>query len=316
MRACKLNLMTKLLLGLLVTIIAAVAALVYVTKHEPSTETITGTVRYNERIALLPGSVLSVELLDVTTAEAPATVSRYEYTTVGDNVPLPFVLTYDSSELSESSQYSLFAKIESEGKTLFITATNYPITMDRVSGGIDMLLVAAPDEGGSVAVPDMPVATDGKKPPSPSPLAGTSWIWRETMYGDKRTVPDSNAFVISFGETEVHSMTDCNSLGGSYIVADSNITFSPFAMTEMYCEGSLDAVYAAELAKAIQFKIEGTALSIDIGARGQMRFMATEPVAADAVSYDNLDVPVSSELQDPVGSDTNAGGGIDSIDAE
>ncbi len=302
--------MLKLILGLSTIAIVIVAALFYMVSKPPQTEVLSGTVRYNERMALPPGSMLKVELRDVTNGDAPTTVSSYEHVTAGENVPLPFSLTYDTNALSEGKQYALFADILIEGQIRFANEASYPITSDREFDGVDVLLAFREntDEGA------LPLEGEGKKAPSPSPLAGTAWIWKETAHDGKRTVPEGDDFVISFTETEVQSSTDCNSLGGTYIVADSNITFSPLAMTEMYCEGSLDTVYANDLSKALQFNVEGTALTINIGSASQMRFMKTTYPVAQPPSDVSPDTPVSSDEVETVEIDAAADAAIDSVD--
>lgn len=289
--------MAKFIVLLLALLIVALGGVFYMANQTPDTSVLTGTVRYNERIALPPGSVLVVELRE----ESGNAVSRYEYTTGGENVPLPYTLTYDPGTIDSKKQYVLFAELSVDGEPRFYTETPYPVLSEESpSSGTDILLVTkqAGNENPSVTPTD-PITGEptgeGKKPPSPSPLNGTAWVWRETTDGDKKVTPDGDDFVLTFTEDAVRSTTDCNSLGGTYIIADSNITFSPFYMTEMYCEGSQEGVYATALSKALQFEVEGTALMFDIGDGNQMRFMKTTPPAAAPEPASNPDEPVSSD---------------------
>lgn len=292
--------MTKIIFALLFLAILGTAAFVYFTTFAPGTVVLTGTVRYSERVALPPGSVLTVELRSVPVGDVPpAIISQYQYTTNGENVPLPYTLTYNSGDLERNTEYGLFAQLHVDGELRFITTSSYPIAVGRdEASGIDVLLTAT-STSATTTEDESPVpggTFDGKKAPSPSPLAGTSWIWKETVHGDSVITPGGDEFVLTFTETGVRSTTDCNSMSGSYVFADSNITFSPFAMTEMYCEGSLEAPYANDLAKAISFTLEGSALTIVVGAESEMRFVRTQSVS-DVEGVADPDMPVSSETE-------------------
>ncbi len=306
--------MTKLIIGIFAVIMIALGGIFYVLQQAPEVTVLTGTVRYNERMALPPGSTLTVELREIVGPDAPVTtVSKYQYTTGGENVPLPYTLTYDPKKIVEGRKYTLFAEILVDGEVRYITNTDYEVlTATSNESGVDMLLVAAPSSASGEPMPV--VASDGKKPPSPSPLIGTTWVWKETVEGDVDTVAKNDLFVLSFTESEVRSTTDCNSLSGTYLTADNNITFSSFAMTEMYCEGSLEASYAADLGKAQQFTVLGTALTLTIGDGNEMRFMKMDPPVAPSGSNSDPDEPVSS--LDDVGVSVEGGTGIDVIQSE
>jgi uncharacterized lipoprotein YbaY/heat shock protein HslJ len=82
---------------------------------------LTGTVTYQERVALPPGSIIEVQLQDVSRADAPATViASQTITTTGENVPIPFTLTYDPAEIDPRFTYALSVRITVEGQLRWI----------------------------------------------------------------------------------------------------------------------------------------------------------------------------------------------------
>jgi putative lipoprotein len=56
---------------------------------------VSGTVFYRERIALPPGAALTVQLADVSKADAPIDVIATETRILSTQVPVPFSLSYD-----------------------------------------------------------------------------------------------------------------------------------------------------------------------------------------------------------------------------
>ncbi len=93
--------------------------------------TVNGDVFYVQRIALPPNAKLTVTLADVSLADAPMDViSSQSYMTEGQQVPLPFSLSYSPSEIKPGHTYSVSARIEVDGQLLFISDTSNPVITD------------------------------------------------------------------------------------------------------------------------------------------------------------------------------------------
>jgi putative lipoprotein len=92
--------------------------------------TVTGTVTYLQRIALTPGAVIEVKLVDVSRPDAPATISEQTIRTVGQQVPIAFVLPYDPRRIEHHGRYVVRARILEDGKLLFINEKDYPVITD------------------------------------------------------------------------------------------------------------------------------------------------------------------------------------------
>lgn len=74
-----------------------------------------GTVSYRERIALLPGATLTVKLVDVSRADAPAEVISARTITVAGQVPIAFSLPYNASAIQPGHRYAVQAELRADG---------------------------------------------------------------------------------------------------------------------------------------------------------------------------------------------------------
>ena len=105
------------------------------------TAAIIGSVTCRERTALPPDSVLTVRLQDVSRQDVPALMLGEQiYTTRGKQVPLPFSIPYDPSEIDPRFTYSISARIEDgDGILRFISDTTKPvITRDNPTENVEV----------------------------------------------------------------------------------------------------------------------------------------------------------------------------------
>jgi uncharacterized lipoprotein YbaY len=88
--------------------------------------TLTGTVSYRQRIALLADALVVVQLQDVSKADAPAViVSQQDIQTEGKQVPISFELSYDPSTIDPDATYIVVARIFEAGKLSWLNAETY-----------------------------------------------------------------------------------------------------------------------------------------------------------------------------------------------
>ncbi|MFC4256070.1 hypothetical protein GRI97_11925 [Altererythrobacter xixiisoli] len=106
--------------------------------------TLTGTVAYRERMALPDNARISVQLADVSRADAPATiVAQTSFRSNGRQVPIPFTLQYNPNRLQPNGRYTVSARITgADGTLMFITDTHnalqrpgQPMALNLVSAG-------------------------------------------------------------------------------------------------------------------------------------------------------------------------------------
>jgi len=89
---------------------------------------LTGTVIYLQRVALLPGSVISVQLQDVSKQDVAASViASQTITTTGENVPIPFELAYDPAGIDARFTYALSVRITVDGQLRWINTERYAV---------------------------------------------------------------------------------------------------------------------------------------------------------------------------------------------
>ncbi len=100
-----------------------------------------------------------------------------------------------------------------------------------------------------------------------SALVGTKWSWVKTTLSTGATVqaPAGNKFVLTLkSDKTVQSTTDCNSLGGNYVLDGEVLSFGPFVQTMMYCEGSKEADYSRQLSLTSSYVIAGDELKLNL----------------------------------------------------
>jgi putative lipoprotein len=93
---------------------------------------VTGTVTYRPRIALPPDAVITVQLQDVSLADAAAEmVGEQVIPAEGRQVPFAYAIPYDPAAIEARHRYSMAARIEDgDGTLLFHSDTNIPVITD------------------------------------------------------------------------------------------------------------------------------------------------------------------------------------------
>mgnify|MGYP003583062740 CR=1 FL=1 len=105
------------------------------------TVTVSGTVAYRERMALVPGSTVEVVVEDSALADAPAKQLAKQTITPQGQVPVPFQLSVDTSNVEVNARTGLRASIKGpDGKLLFTTTTHEPVDLRQNSSGHALVL--------------------------------------------------------------------------------------------------------------------------------------------------------------------------------
>jgi uncharacterized lipoprotein YbaY len=103
---------------------------------------VSGRVTYRQRIALPPGAVVVVSVLDVSRADAPAQTVAVQRIEVEHQVPIPFSLSVDADRLDPRHRYAVAARIEVEGESAWRSDTHHPVAADG-STDVEILMVPA-----------------------------------------------------------------------------------------------------------------------------------------------------------------------------
>jgi putative lipoprotein len=96
----------------------------------PPVARLEGEVFYLQRSALPPSATLSVALQDISRVDSPAFTLARESGPVKGQVPLPFRLEYDPRQIQSGHRYAVSARIEADGKLLFINAGQATVRLD------------------------------------------------------------------------------------------------------------------------------------------------------------------------------------------
>lgn len=110
--------------------------------------TLNGTASYRERIALPPGAVLSVQLVDISRQDVEATVlSSKRYAMTG--VPASFSLEYDDALINEAMSYAVQASVFLDGKLLFTNDTVHPVLTRGAGNSAEVVMIKVSKEVGT-----------------------------------------------------------------------------------------------------------------------------------------------------------------------
>ena len=106
-----------------------------------TTSKVTGSVTYRERIALPPSAVITVKLVDVSLADAPAVlIAEQVIATAGRQVPFEFALEYDASIIQPSHTYAVQVRIENGDRLLFISDKMNPVITRDAPTHLDIVV--------------------------------------------------------------------------------------------------------------------------------------------------------------------------------
>jgi putative lipoprotein len=109
---------------------------------DPVQAEVSGTVTYRERIALPATAVITVKLVDVSRADAPAIVlGEQVIASDGRQVPFEFVIGYDPGRIEEGNTYAVQARIEDGGKLLFINDQHHAVITSGAPRRVEMTLI-------------------------------------------------------------------------------------------------------------------------------------------------------------------------------
>lgn len=209
-------------------------------------ESLSGRVTYLQRVALPPGARIEVALDDVSLADAPATrLGSTTMTTTGENVPIPFTLSYDPAAIRPERSYAVSARISIEGQLRWISMERHAVLTSGHPSD-DVTITVRPVTG-----PPTPELVAQQFDAGAESLVGR-WQLQRIDYGnDKDVTPASpERYQIEFGEHgSLIARLDCNRGRGGYKVYGSTLTIDPILATLRACGN--DSI-VAEFTKVLQ----------------------------------------------------------------
>lgn len=106
-----------------------------------TTAQLTGTVSYRERMALPNNAIVTVQLLDTSLQDVPATtIAELSVETKGQQVPISFILDYDPSKIDQNHTYSVRATIYVDDVVWYDTTQAYLVLTNGNPSTVDIVL--------------------------------------------------------------------------------------------------------------------------------------------------------------------------------
>jgi putative lipoprotein len=208
---------------------------------------VSGNISYRERIALPPGFVVKVELLDISRQDSPAQTLNAIELTPAHQVPIAYEIGFDKTRINPRHSYAVRAQIFVDGRLWFTTTQNIPVITRGAPRHADLWLQR-------VASPRADNAADG------SNFVG-DWLV-EDISG--RGVIDTLQSTLTFDANgRVYGMGGCNRFTGAVKSSANGLTFGPLAATQMACPPAIadqESRYFAALAAVRSARVEGAFL--------------------------------------------------------
>lgn len=218
--------------------------------------TLSGTVTYREQIALPPGAVVEVSLLDVSLADAPSRTIAHTRIAARRQVPIPFRLRFNDAVIRPGRRYALRAEIRVRGQLWFTTTEHHAALVPDANGEIVVQRVAPPAE-----------------------IGGPTGSWRvESLRG--RPLPEGVRATLqldSNGRVSAHG--GCNGMGGQATIKDRSIRFGPLVGTMMACPEprmQVENQFRAALEATRGWRVERGALVLLSGRGARLVVLARE----------------------------------------
>ena len=102
--------------------------------------TVTGSLTYLEEITLSAEAITEIKLIDISRADAPAITLGEQIVEGPMPLPLSFDIEYDPADIDERFSYAVSARIEDQGKLMFINTTRYGVLTYGQPNHVDMVL--------------------------------------------------------------------------------------------------------------------------------------------------------------------------------
>ena len=171
-------------------------------------------------IELKPGTVLEVELLDVSGADAPGEKRGSVSVPVKRLGPIPFVLSYDPAAIVAEGRYAVSARLVQDGRAIMASDGATPVLTGGAGNTAEIALVAQ-------AEPQPVAGTDA----AAAALVGT-WNLGGTSEG---VVAGGGASLTLTEAAEALGRGGCNSFRASYSLDGGTFRFGPIAATRRAC---------------------------------------------------------------------------------
>ena len=215
---------------------------------------VSGNIVSRGSVTLPDGANIQVQIQDISVADAPAKViGEQTIDGSGKSLPVPYEVSYDSSEIDDRFSYSMSVRIEDkDGKLIYISDTNTPVITS----------------GNPTENVDINVVSTAPKTPTSGSIHNIEWQWRElsgTAVNPAQAIPNPENYTIIFRKDGTFSgKADCNAIAGEYINENGRFSILLGPSTMAACgEGSLAPDYTRLLSSVAAGGPSGSDLALE-----------------------------------------------------
>ncbi len=219
---------------------------------------IAGEVSYRERIALPPNAVLTVQLADVSLADAPASVVAEQTIDPAGQVPIKFTLKFDSAVIRPKVNYAVQARITVDNNLWFINDERHSVDPTKPEP-IQMWLRRVSQD----TVPPALTVFD------------TTWLAEDI--GGKGVIDDAQTTLSIAEDGSVTGRGGCNGYFSQATIDGEKISFGKAGSTMMACPDAImdqERRFHEALEKTVSFRFneEGKLFLVDANGTDLVRF--------------------------------------------
>lgn len=220
-------------------------------------KSISGQVWYRERISLPPIAEIKVYLEDVSKMDVAADVIAMTTLSPESGPPWKFALEYDPAKIDSRNRYALRARIEADGRLLFINTSHIDAFAQPEGAPTDILVSRVSSVRGNKTVTTQV---------SNASLVNTYW---------KPVELENRPVALGAGERELHlvlvsegnkvrGFSGCNRYTGAFEQEGNHLTFRQMASTSRACATGMEQemVFLEALNKTRTYGIRGNTLSL------------------------------------------------------
>lgn len=224
-----------------------------------------GSVTYRERIALDPKAAVTVSLVDVSHADAPARViAKQRIRPRGRQVPIDFRLHYAPNRIKPGHRYQLQARIDRGDDLLFINKEAIPVSPLDTKGPVTILVQKVADTDAPTAKgKPVPPKASGSVGPATS-LKGTEWLAEDIGGNGVLDIVQSTLSIEGAGK--ISGSGGCNRYFGTVTLdAAGKIKVGPLGATQMACvpaQMDQERKFLDALSSTRAYRIEGSKLTL------------------------------------------------------
>lgn len=220
-------------------------------------KTITGEVLYRERIALPPHAVLTVQLVDVSLADAPSTVVGQQKIDPAGQVPIKFSVPFNPAAIQPTLSYALQARITVDDRLWFINDVRH--SLDPLTAGPQSMVLRMVSQASEEKTDD---------------IFDREWVAEDIGGTGVLDTPQSSLRIAVDGK--VTGRGGCNNFFGKATVEGKGISFGPLGSTFMACPQPVmdqEHKFLDALGRAKTYRVEGGKLVLgDADGKEILRF--------------------------------------------